>query len=337
MSDYSVLDTLREGVQIIDEQMRYVYLNKALLKQIGMSADEIVGKPMNDKFPGIDQTEIYREIIRCRSQARPQQVLNEFTFPDGRRTYHELSLQPLENNVIIFSRDVTDSKKGELLLIESNKSLEQFAHLATHDLREPVRRVTGLSEELLLDFAPSLPPHAQDLCRDIHEQIKSLMGFINDFRHLSGLGGARLIKSRFDLVALAQELQAEIAASPFAPQLKVIWPEQQGEVLGYRSLVELLLRNLLSNAYRYGQDELQFGIDASPEGPLFTLSNRCKEPPPQNDLFAPLGSEQPHQTGLGLTIVRKVVDYHEGKVWSDYQNQTFSVHFSLQPSAGKST
>ncbi len=334
MRDFSLFDHLLEGVQIIDEQMRYVYLNPSLLETVSMKLDDVVGKRMADVFPGFDQTEVYREIIVCRATRSAKRVLNEFTFPDGHRTYHELSLQMLDEYVLILSRDVTETKKGELLLRESNKNLDHFAHIVAHDLREPVRRTRILTEDLLLDHASSLSPEGKELCHDLNTQAETLLRLINDFRRLSGIGSGELDREPFLIAELAKGVHRIVSDTFSETEMPLIVPDEDVQVQAYRSLVELLLRNLFENAYHYGRDQVRLAVSVAQEGLVFSLENPTKEPPPEGDLFLPFVSgARSIRTGLGLAIVRRVVDYHHGRVWSESDEVQFRVCFTLGPSA----
>lgn len=334
MRDYSILDDLEEGVQIVSPNLCYVYLNKKLLKEIQMTSQDVIGFSMIEKFPGIDQTDVYREIIDCLQEGGSRKILNEFKFPDGRQSFYELQLQPIQEGVIIFTRDITTTKKGELLLKETNKQLEHFAHIAAHDMREPVRRIGILSEELLLDYASLLPQKAQSICEKLQTQSQSLMQLISDFRNLSGLGGKDLEKENVGMVQLAQKVSEPYVSRFKEKNIILKWPQEEVYVSAYSSLVAILLRNLFENALKHGCDEVKFLIEkpASELDRVFCVINKTSHSTPKEDIFLPfVKGEKTGGTGLGLAIAKKIIDRHSGKIWSEQQGEVFKICFTLVP------
>lgn len=327
MRDYSILDNLDEGIQIIDRDFRYVYLNKVLLTEIRMLPNEVFGRSMVEKFPDIDKTEIYQKIHECLSDGGPKELVNEFKFPDGRHTFYEIRMQPIEEGVILFTRNITATKKGELLLQETNKELEQFAHIAAHDMREPVRRIAILCEELLIDH--KLPVDAKAVCLNLETQAQALMQLISDFRSLSGIGSRELNREVFSMVGLAKEIAAPFSSALEEKGISIEWPADDCVVSAHPSLVSVLLRNLFENALTHGSGHLQFRLEEGPQT-TFILSNPSSAKGPTKDVFLPfVTGDKRIGSGLGLAICKKVVTKHNGKIWSEQSNGQFSVSFTL--------
>jgi C4-dicarboxylate-specific signal transduction histidine kinase len=134
-SEFELFDELPWGVQLISNQLEYRFLNKALYQQVQKGPTEMIGKKITDVFPGFEETDIYKKIVECRDLQESQSITNEFVFPDGRRTFHELKMEPVEQGVLIFSVDITDSKQGEVLLQESNQKLEKRVQQRTEEIQ----------------------------------------------------------------------------------------------------------------------------------------------------------------------------------------------------------
>src|SRR5690606_12846074 len=100
-----IFNQLSIGIQVIDSDMRYVFLNHTLLNQVQKTLDEHLGKKMEEVYPGIKQSKIYEGIRECFKTGQALSVNNEFLFEDGRRTFWELDLERIDMGVIIFSRD----------------------------------------------------------------------------------------------------------------------------------------------------------------------------------------------------------------------------------------
>ena len=113
---YKLLDELSVGVQIIDPDMQYRFVNRTLLGEVRKSREEMIGMPMERVYPGIEATEIYRAIHDVQLSGESRSVLNEFAFPDGRIALYKLELQKVSDGVIIFSQNFTGESASELLL-----------------------------------------------------------------------------------------------------------------------------------------------------------------------------------------------------------------------------
>ena len=140
----SILDDMFEGLQIIDFERRYVYLNKTAAEQGRYPREELVGKKMIDAYPGMESTEIYRLIEECLDTREPRQVINEFTYPDGQTGWFDLRLDPIPAGVLILSIDVTEHRNTELQL---HKSQEHLA--ATLQCMEEAVITTGLDGRII--------------------------------------------------------------------------------------------------------------------------------------------------------------------------------------------
>ncbi len=335
MPDYSVFDGLDMGVQVIDQDMRYRYLNRQLLGQIGMPSDEVVGHRMAEKFPGIERTDIYGAIVDCLRTGETGKFTNEFKFADGRVTYWELELHRIDAGVLVFSRDITETKRGALLLKESNKNLEHFAHIAAHDMREPVRRMQLLTEELALDFSDALPAEGVELCEEIGAQCGRLMELITDFRSLAGISGADVgAKETVSAAGLFEGAREAHADRLEAAGIVVSLPTADRQVSAHASMIGILLRNLFENTLKHGHSELNVRFEGEGPGTVFAVSNKTDNPALSRDPFLPfVGRDRANGTGLGLAIAKRVVEYHGGRIWADQEGDTFTIRFTLEGGA----
>src|SRR5438128_11582347 len=88
-----LLDHLREGVQVVGPDGRYLYVNAAAAAHGRTTPDALVGRTMAECYPGIDDTEMYARLRRVLEGGPPDQMTNEFTTPDGHPGWFELRLQ----------------------------------------------------------------------------------------------------------------------------------------------------------------------------------------------------------------------------------------------------
>ena len=122
-SDYSILDHLLEGCQIIGYDWRYLFINDTAEKHNHRPKEELLGKKYMDMWPGIEATEVFVIIKRCMEERITHQTENEFIFPDGTKGWFSFSIQPVPKGVIILSIDLTKWKRMEEELITANEEL----------------------------------------------------------------------------------------------------------------------------------------------------------------------------------------------------------------------
>jgi PAS domain S-box-containing protein len=120
----NTLDDMLEGCQILGFDWRYLYLNKAAQEHNRRSNEELLNKKYMEMWPGIEATEVFRVIKRCLEERTTQRMENEFVFPDGTIGWFELSIQAVPEGVFILSQDITERKRAERALRESQANLE---------------------------------------------------------------------------------------------------------------------------------------------------------------------------------------------------------------------
>ncbi|MCA9522930.1 MAG: GAF domain-containing protein [Myxococcales bacterium] len=118
-----VLDSLREGLQVIDENYKYVFLNKEAEKHARKPRAELIGRTMFEIYPGIGETPMFARLRRCMERRNPDELENEFVYPDGSRRWYELRVEPVPEGVVVLSIDITARKRDELELIRVNRAL----------------------------------------------------------------------------------------------------------------------------------------------------------------------------------------------------------------------
>lgn len=109
----NMMDKLLEGVEIIGFDFRYLYVNEAYEKQVRHTKQELLGRTIMQKFPGIEQTSIFKALYRCLHARVVIHMEEEYTFPDGIKTWFEISFQPVPEGVFILSVDITQKKHAE--------------------------------------------------------------------------------------------------------------------------------------------------------------------------------------------------------------------------------
>jgi PAS domain S-box-containing protein len=119
----TTLDNMLEGCQIIGFDWRYIYLNRTAEFHNLRSNKELLGNKYQDLWPGIVETQVYKNIQNCMEERVSLHFENEFTYADGEKRWFDLSVQPVPEGVFILSVDITKRKESEN---EIRRSEEQF-------------------------------------------------------------------------------------------------------------------------------------------------------------------------------------------------------------------
>ena len=232
----------------------------------------------------------------------------------------------------IYSMDITKRQQAEEKLQRtledlerSNKELEEFAYIASHDLQEPLRKIANFSEMLVTQYQGRLDEQAERYFGYIIDGAKRMQALINDLLSYSRVGRAELtlvpasleeiLKGTLsNLQALIQESGAEISHDPL-PTLQVN-PHQMGQ----------LLQNLITNGIKFHDHRSpRIHLSARQEGQEWVIAVRDHgigfDPQYVEGIFKVFkrlhSKEQYPGTGIGLAICKKIVERHGGRIWAE--------------------
>ncbi len=221
----------------------------------------------------------------------------------------------------------------------ANEDLDHFAHIAAHDLREPVRRQQMLIDHALEVFGDDVPPALRRDLEKIADQGRAMEAMIAGFRSLTRLGIQHDELTTIDPNHLTNQILAELSEPGTAtPTARVDLPN---EVVCYPDLMAVLLRNLIENAVRHGSEPLDLAVTAEERESetWFVVSNRWSGDPRNvtDDIFNPFRSGSTPSgeartstgSGLGLSICKRVAQYHRGEIRAAADHKRFSIAFRL--------
>jgi PAS domain S-box-containing protein len=353
----TMLGSLREGIQVIDREWRYVYLNKAACEHGRCEAAQLIGRTMQEVYPGIEQTPMFEQLVRCMNERAPSAMSNEFSYPDGAVRIFDLHIEPCEVGVVVLSIDVTDGRKVEAQLRHAQKmeAIGRLAGSVAHDFNNLLSVILGYSSMLLSDLKPVDPIRADiDLIRMAGEKAAALT------RQLLAFSRQQVLAPRvLDLNEVVQDSERMLRRLLGEDiDLVTLYDRQLSRVRVDPSQIDQVVMNLALNA----RDAMPTGgkltietkdvtLDASyaaehlgvTPGPHVMLAvsdtgvGMDKET--QSRIFEPFFTTKAvgKGTGLGLSTVFGVVQQSGGNIWVYSElnrGTTFKVY--LPRAAGQS-
>lgn len=121
-----LLESITDGVQITDNEFRYVIVNDALARFVQMPKEKLIGSKMTDLFPGIEETVFFETYMQVMETGEPAIASDEFTFPDGRKAWFEVLAYPYQEGLFVIVTDITERKRMTDALRESEGMLSTF-------------------------------------------------------------------------------------------------------------------------------------------------------------------------------------------------------------------
>ncbi len=221
----------------------------------------------------------------------------------------------------------------------ANQELEAFTYSVSHDLRAPLRHLSGFSKILLEDFGPQLEPAAQHNLERIHEAVQQMGQLVDDLLTLARMGRQELNVQITGLNALVQDVLDGL--KPDMQRRQVDW--QIGRlpfVECDRGLMKQVFTNLLANALKFTRVRKVAVIEVDQvvgKGPpvIFVRDNgvgfNMKYADKLFGVFQRLHRQEDFEgTGVGLATVQRILHKHGGRVWAEAElDKGATFYFTL--------
>lgn len=346
----AVVDTAQDGIVVIDERGRIERFNHAAERMFGYSQAEVLGHNVALLMPSPyrEEHDGYLEHYRSTGERRIIGIGREVTAQrkDGSTFPVELSVtETLVGAQKLFTgliRDITERKQAEerqaqLMhdLRSANEELTNFAYVASHDLKAPLRAIGSLAQWLSTDYADRFDDEGRNHMALLLSRVKRMDRLIDGILQYSRVGRVKETPSRVDLNTLVDETVDLLAPPPHVKVRVAHLPTLRLE----RTRAQQLFQNLLGNAIQYmDKPQGQISVECSEDGGHWHF--RVQDNGPGIDrrhwervfqLFQSLKTRDASEsTGIGLSLVKKIVEMYGGRIWLESQvGQGTTFHFTL--------
>jgi PAS domain S-box-containing protein len=345
-----------------DEGLSDLYVSPQIETLLGYTQKEWLEDPVlwYQRLHPDDRARWNMEFARTVAAGEPLKAVYRFTSRDHRTVWiHcEAKIVRDEQNRPSFIHgigvDVSPIKIAEQRVLEysrkledTNRELEKFAYVASHDLQEPLRSILAYSGILTEDCAKELSPEASAYLERIVKAGERMKSLIHALLEFSRVGRDDLPFTATDFNESAREALGNLHGAAERSKAEIM-VEPLPVVRAIRPYITTLFQNLVGNAIKYASDKppkIAISGIRSNENWVFSVSDNGPgiAPQHQNRIFEIFQRLQPHSkipgTGIGLAICKKVVDLHGGRIWVESEpgkGSTFKFAIPVEPTNGKS-
>jgi len=330
-----ILDTMADMLFVIDENGCIRVINHAVRELLGYRDSDLIGRSI-DRIEQTSGDETISRTLRDLARRGPirdqERLLRHAGGPpiDVSVSISPVSEHDVQEGAVVIARDIRARKHADdelqralQRLEQSNRELEDFAYVASHDLQEPLRKIQAFGDLLRSKHAEALPEQAGDYIQRMQAAAKRMQILINDLLSFSRVTTKAQPFVSVDLAEIAREVAKDLETRTHESGGRITisaMPVIDADPLQMRQL----LQNLAGNALKFHRPDVPPIVDVRGE-----LENgRCRITVSDNGIgfeekyadriftmFERLHARNRYEgTGIGLAICRKIVERHGGEI-----------------------
>ncbi len=364
----TVLDSSVELVCAFDARLNYTFVNKKAEEFMGIQAADIIGKNIAEVSSKVTEYTNYEQMQKALAGELVYTQQKEVSL--DKNSVLESYFIPLKRDgkvtgIVTLSRDITpfirlteklkqanqELERTNTNLQRSNEDLQQFAHVASHDLKEPVRKIKLFGNFLSREFADHLPETGKLYLHKIQHSADRMYTMIDGVLSYSSLSAAQQLMEKVDLSEVLRSIESDLEV--VIEQKKAILTYTPLPVIeGSSILLYQLFYNLINNALKFSRTDSRPLITVESE--VFSNATAANNPylrirVKDNGIgfsteeaqkifktFVRLNSKDEYEgTGLGLALCQRIVERHGGSINAEGQpgkGAVFVVDLPMQHS-----
>ncbi|MFC1636339.1 PAS domain S-box protein [Planctomycetota bacterium] len=340
----TIINATQDAMIAVGEDGLINLYNPAAEKMFGRGRHEMIGQTLDLLIPEPYRQHHQQNVKGYFGTNKPNKVIGHtLEVPAQHRDGHvfpielSLSVGTIDNKQVVISvaRDITERKKAEqtleelntalettnLELIRTNQELQEFAYIAAHDLKTPLRAIGTLADWLSVDYADKFDEQGKESVRLLTEKAKQMSSLIDDILRYSGAGQNTPKSQEVDLNRVISEVIKEIDPPE---HIDVIIENPLPILIGKKTHIIQIFQNLIGNAVKYiDKPKGQIKVASVEKDNMWMFSIADNGPGIEKKYFDKIFKifqtlsprEGVESTGIGLSIVKKLVELNKGSVW----------------------
>ena len=346
----SILESIGDGFYALDKNWVITYWNKQAEILLKKSRIEAIGKNLWELYPDAKKTISY---INYHNAVEEKTIQHYERFNEELDLWLEVSAYPSNTGLSVFFKDITDRKLSEIQLSAlnaklnkhindlaiSNKELEDFAYVASHDLQEPLRMVTGFLGQIEKKYSNIIDDKGKQYIHFAVDGAQRMRQIILDLLEFSRVGKVEEKEENIDLndtvreiIVLCQKQIKEVKA--------IIKFENLPLLRSSKTALRQVFQNLVSNALKYHKKDQPPVIDITAEETethwqFAIIDNGIGiEEEYFNKIFIIFqrlhNKDEYTGTGIGLAVCKKIIENLGGKIWLESEeNKGSRFYFTI--------
>ncbi len=347
----ALVENIPQKIFMKSRDCKWTSINKNFARGLGIRPEEVVGKVDWDLFPKKLADKYHADDVRVMETGQAEEFEERYV-EGGKETWVNTIKTPVRDErgtimgILGIFWDITERKQAEDMLRNvledlerSNKELEQFAYVASHDLQEPLRMISSYTQLLAERYDGQLDEKAQKYIDYAVDGAVRMQRLINDLLAYSRVGTRNNPIETTDAHSVLGEAIGNLAAV-IEENKAIITNEDFPMVRADASQLVQVFQNLLSNAIKFrGEDFPRVHVSARDEGRKWVFSvkdNGIGIDRQYADrifvIFQRLHTRQEYPgTGIGLAVCKRIVERHGGKIWFESEPGKGSTFFFTIP------
>jgi PAS domain S-box-containing protein len=335
-----VFERITDGFIVFDKDLCFTYVNRRIGEIIGRDPRSLIGKNVWELFPEAVGSATYLAFEKAR---REQTYVCNVDYFAPLDLWQENHIYPSEGSLSVFVRDISEQKRAEKELKElntslaqkisertlqlelANKELEAFSYSVSHDLRAPLRAVSGYARMLEEDYERVFDANGKRLLSTVQENAHQMGILIDNLLEFSRLGKREIQRAPVDMQSLVKTVVREMAGT--SPHNAAISIGNLDPACGDGVLIRQVIINLIGNAIKYSARVKAPVVDISSVRKenfiMYSIQDNgigfdMKYVSKLFGVFQRLHAKEDFQgTGVGLAMVKRMVEKHQGRVWAE--------------------